>query len=154
MPLEIERKFLLRNDSWRRAVIRSVPLAQGYLSVDPLRTVRVRVAGDRAWLTVKGPVVGITRAEFEYPVPVTEATAMLALCPQPVVEKTRHYVPVGAHVWEIDVFTGANAGLVLAEVELAAPDENITLPGWVGEEVSGQARYYNSSLLRLPYCDW
>ena len=154
MALEIERKYLLRNDSWRAQIEHSVVMAQGYLNDDPLRTVRVRRAGDRAYLTVKGPVVGITRAEFEYEIPVADATGMLALCPDFVVEKIRHYVRRGTLLWEIDEFNGQNAGLVVAEIELPAEDAHFEQPEWVGEEVSGDPRYYNSSLASHPFRTW
>ena len=154
MPLEIERKFLLRTDDWRAQTEGSVRMAQGYLNTDPNRTVRVRLAGDRAFLTVKGPVSGVTRAEFEYPVPPADATGLLALCARPLVEKTRHYVRHGGLLWEIDEFTGANAGLILAEVELTSEQQDVPLPDWIGAEVSGQKRYYNSNLITTPYGEW
>lgn len=153
MAVEIERKFLVTDDSWNDGSP-GVRIAQGYLSVDPDRCVRVRLAGDDAWLTIKGRNEGIRRAEFEYPIPVDDARALLGMCLPSVIDKTRHRIPFGGHVWELDVFHGANEGLVLAEVELA--DESVIpqLPPWAGAEVSSDARYYNASLASLPYGSW
>jgi len=155
MGTEIERKFLLRDDRWRAAASAGVVIRQGYLSVDPERTVRVRRAGPRGIVTIKGITQGATRAEFEWEIPADEADAMLdTLALRPLVEKTRYRVDHAGHTWEIDVFTGDNAGLAIAEVELAAEAEAVLLPDWVGGEVTGDARYYNSSLVRTPYRDW
>ena len=153
MAAEIERKFLLADDSWRDGTP-GVRIAQGYLSQDPDRTVRVRVAGENAWLTIKGRSREITRAEFEYEIPLADATELLAMCLPSVIDKTRHRVSYAGHVWEIDVFHGANEGLVIAEVELA--DESISpdTPPWAGAEVSSDARYFNSCLAVLPYTKW
>ena len=153
MAAEIERKFLVADDSWRDGTA-GVRIAQGYLSQDPDRTVRVRLAGERAWLTIKGRTEGITRAEFEYAIPADDAQALLGLCLPSVIDKTRHEVSFGGHLWEIDVFHGDNEGLVIAEVELA--DESISpeLPPWVGAEVSLDARYFNSCLAAQPYARW
>ena len=154
MGREIERKFLVKDDSWRAAVESSATLRQGYLAVDNGTTVRVRTDGAEVWLTIKGPAEGLTRAEFEYGVPVTEAEALIGLCRGRVVEKTRHKVRSGGHVWEIDEFTGTNAGLVLAEVELQQADEEVAMPPWVGREVSGDRRFDNASLSVRPYALW
>ena len=154
MGQEIERKFLVKDDSWRAAVESSSVLRQGYLAVDHGTTVRVRTDGAEVWLTIKGPAEGVTRAEFEYRVPLTEAEPLIGLCRGRVVEKTRHKVRAGGHVWEIDEFTGANAGLVVAEVELRHADENITKPAWLGREVSGDRRFDNASLSVRPYAHW
>jgi len=153
MAAEIERKFLVADDSWRDG-IPGVRIAQGYLSQDPDRTVRVRLAGENAWLTIKGRTQGITRAEFEYAIPADDARTLLEMCLPSVIDKTRHEVSYGGHLWEIDVFHGDNEGLVIAEVELA--DESISpeLPPWVGAEVSSDARYFNSCLAALPYRKW
>jgi CYTH domain-containing protein len=150
---EIERKFLVADDSWRDGTA-GVRIAQGYLSQDPDRTVRVRLAGENAWLTIKGRTEGITRAEFEYAIPADDAQELLGLCLPSVIDKTRHEVSFGGHLWEIDVFHGDNEGLVIAEVELA--DESISpeLPPWVGAEVSSDARYFNSCLAAQPYARW
>jgi adenylate cyclase len=120
----------------------------------PERTVRVRLLGERAFLTVKGPTAGASRAEFEYAIPPDDARAMLDLCEKPLIEKTRYVVPHGGLVWEIDEFHGANAGLVVAECELASEDQPLDKPDWVGEEVTGDARYYNSSLVARPFSTW
>ena len=154
MGREIERKFLVKDDSWRAAVESSAVFRQGYLAVDNGTTVRVRTDGAEVWLTIKGPAEGLTRAEFEYRLPVTEAEALIGLCRGRVVEKTRHKVRSGGHVWEIDEFTGANAGLVLAEVELQQADEEVAMPPWVGREVSGDRRFDNASLSVRPYALW
>ena len=154
MGREIERKFLVKDDSWRAAAESSAALRQGYLAVDNGTTVRVRTDGADVWLTIKGPAEGLTRAEFEYRVPLTEAEPLIGLCRGRVVEKTRHKVRSGGHVWEIDEFTGANAGLVVAEVELRHADENITKPAWLGREVSGDRRFDNASLSVRPYAHW
>lgn len=154
MGREIERKFLVKDDSWRAAVESSAVFRQGYLAVDNGTTVRVRTDGAEVWLTIKGPAEGLTRAEFEYRVPVTEAEALIGLCRGRVVEKMRHKVRFGGHVWEIDEFTGTNAGLVLAEVELQQADEEVAMPPWVGREVSGDRRFDNASLSVRPYAHW
>ncbi|RAL24875.1 hypothetical protein DL240_01310 [Lujinxingia litoralis] len=155
MGVEIERKFLVQNNAWRPQTTHSQPMAQGYVSSSPQHTVRVRVAGEQAYLTLKGPVYGVSRAEFEYEVPVAEARQMLGLfCQGRRLEKVRHRVVVGRHTWEIDEFSGENQGLIVAEIELSAPDEDFERPEWLGEEVSGQARYYNSQLVAHPYSGW
>jgi CYTH domain-containing protein len=152
---EIERKYLLKSEAWRDLtdgpgmLIRQAYLARGAC------TVRVRVRGDEAWITVKGSRVGASRPEFEYPIPCGDAARMLELlCEKPVIEKTRHLVKAGGCVFEIDEFLGANAGLVMAEVELASEDQAVELPDWIGEEVTEDARYYNSNLVRRPYSLW
>lgn len=153
MALEIERKFLV-DPGWRPAVA-GIRYRQGYLSTDPARSVRVRLAGAAAWLTIKGATVGMSREEYEYPIPAADATAMLdRLCRQPLVEKTRYRIDVAGVLWEVDVFEGANAGLVIAEVELTDERQALELPAWVGREVTALARYYNASLTDRPYCDW
>jgi len=152
--VEIERKFLVTADDWR-ALGQPALLRQGYLSTDPARTVRVRIEGGQGVLTIKGKNSGATRGEWEYPIPLDEAAELLdTLCPAPLVEKYRTRVTVGNHVWEVDEFLGANKGLVVAEIELAAEDELFLLPDWIGAEVTGQARYYNSSLIRQPFSTW
>lgn len=155
MGTEIERKFLVRDYSWREQATSTVRYRQGYLAKREEATVRVRVGGDRAYLTVKGRMVGISRPEFEYEIPVAEAEEMLErIALLPVVEKVRHFVPVGPHVWEVDLFLAANAGLVVAEIELSHPDERFQHPDWLGEEVTGDPRYYNSSLIDNPFTRW
>ena len=155
MPLEIERKFLLANDTWRSQVTRFEHLRQGYLTTTQACSVRVRIAGDSAFLNIKSATLGIARSEFEYPVPVTEAREMLNLfCRGQSLDKVRHYVPLGHHTWEIDVFEGRNLGLIVAEIELSAVDEAFARPSWLGREVSHDARYYNSCLIAAPYQSW
>ena len=150
MATEIERKFLVSDASWNDGSP-GRRMAQGYLSMDPDRTVRVRLAGHEAWITVKGRARGITRAEFEYAIPVEDARAMLELCLPTVIEKTRHRIDYEGHVWEIDVFHGVNEGLVVAEVELADESVSPALPPWIGREVSADSRFFNSSLAQIPF---
>ena len=154
MAREIERKFLVIGDAWR-ALAEGVVYRQGYLSTDAKRTLRVRVAGPKGTLTVKGMTVGATRTEFEYEIPLSDAEAMLdALCIRPLIEKTRHRIEFDGLVWEVDVFAGDNHGLVVAEVELAREDQAFRLPDWIGEEVTDDPRYYNANLVAHPYKDW
>ncbi|WP_028451698.1 CYTH domain-containing protein [Chitinilyticum aquatile] len=155
MATEIERKYLLASDAWRVDVTLSTRIAQGYLSTEPGRTVRVRIKGAGGFLTIKGASFdGMSRAEFEYPVPLSDAEAMLALCPS-VLDKTRHLVDAGnGLVWEIDEFHGENAGLIVAEIELPSVDAPVPQPGWLGAEVTGDKRYYNSQLTLKPYTQW
>jgi CYTH domain-containing protein len=153
VAVEIERKFLVRDDSWNDGTP-GVRIAQGYLSLDPGRSVRVRLAGENAWLTVKGRSEGLARAEFEYPIPADDARALLEICLPSVIDKTRHRVGFGGHLWEIDVFHGANEGLVMAEVELDDASFPPALPPWAGEEVSDDFRYYNTSLASRPFGLW
>ncbi|MCH2187797.1 CYTH domain-containing protein [Myxococcota bacterium] len=151
--LEIERKFLVRGEPWREASA-GMPLIQGYLSLSGAKaTVRIRVGPEAAWLTVKGPVRGLSRAEFEFEIERSEGQAMLKLCDRQV-EKTRYLLHQGEHVWEVDVFEGANAGLVVAEIELSHEEEVFESPDWLGEEVSFEKRYRNSALAKRPYSSW
>ena len=152
MGIEIERKFLVSGDAWRNNS--GVPYRQGYLNRDKARTVRVRIAGDTAFLTIKGKSTGATRAEFEYPVPLEDAQALLALCDGPLIEKTRYIVLYAGHRWEVDEFAGDNAGLVVAELELSAEDEAFEHPAWLGTEVTHDARYFNSNLATHPFRVW
>jgi adenylate cyclase len=152
--VEIERKFLLRGDAWR-ALGELVLLRQGYLSSDPARTVRVRIEGARGTITIKGRNSGATRAEWEYEIPLAEAGELLdTLCERPLIEKYRRCIVHAGHTWEVDEFLGENAWLAVAEIELASEDEAFERPDWVGAEVTGDARYYNSSLIRAPYSIW
>jgi len=154
MGVEIERKFLLQGAAWR-TLGEPILLRQGYLSLDPARTVRVRIEGARAFLTIKGKSVGATRGEWEYPIPVSEAVELLdGLCQQPLVEKVRRRIAIGPHTWEVDEFLGANAGLLVAEIELASEHEVFETPDWIGREVTGDPRYFNSNLIRHPYSQW
>ena len=152
MGIEIERKFLVVGDGWRQGA--GVPYAQGYLNRDPQRTVRVRIAGERAFLTVKGVSRGATRAEFEYEVPLADAAQMLELSDGPVVRKVRRLVEHAGSTWEVDEFEGENAGLVVAELEMASEDQHFEKPDWLGREVTDDPRYYNSSLAAHPYSRW
>jgi adenylate cyclase len=129
-------------------------LKQGYLSTTPESTVRVRVSSDRAMLTVKSKNTGIRRSEFEYEIPMQDAEEMLLLCQKNLIEKTRYTITIGKHIWEIDEFSGANSGLLVAEIELGAEEEPFEKPEWVGEEVSADARYYNSNLVAHPFVQW
>lgn len=153
MGLEIERKFLVVGDGWRGRND-GTPMEQGYLARDPDRTIRVRIAGERAWLNIKGRCVGLVRQEFEYPIPPAEAAQLLALCPPPLISKTRYVIAHEGHHWEVDEFSGDNSGLILAEVEMEHPEEAVALPAWVGAEVSDDPRYYNSNLSQNPYREW
>lgn len=153
MAVEIERKFLVQGDGWRQGAT-GVRYVQGYLNRDKARTVRVRIAGEHGFLTIKGLSVGATRAEFEYPIPLADAQALLALCEGPLIDKIRYRIPHAGLVWELDVFAGDNAGLVLAEVELPHEDAVFARPGWVGAEVTDDARYFNSNLAQHPFTRW
>lgn len=153
MGREIERKFLVTGDGYREGGT-ATALRQGYLSTDPRRVVRVRLEGDRARLTIKGPALGPVRAEFEYGIPRADALELLDLCAQPPLEKTRYRVVFAARTWEVDEFHGDNEGLVVAECELADPDQTLDLPGWVGAEVTDDPRYANSNLVVRPFRDW
>jgi len=153
MGVEIERKFLLRGDAWK-SLGEPVFFRQGYLSSHKERVVRVRIEGDRAVMTIKGRNVGASRGEWEYPIPLADAAELLQLCEQPLIEKYRSRVPVGGHVWEVDEFLGANAGLVVAEIELSSEDQVFDKPEWVGEEVTDDLRYLNSSLIKHPFSAW
>ncbi|TCS38590.1 adenylate cyclase [Paucimonas lemoignei] len=154
MGIEIERKFLVNGNAWKAAA-NSVLYRQGYLSTDKARTVRVRIAGDRAFMTIKGMGSGIARPEFEYEIPLEDAAAMLDdLCLKPLIEKHRYIVEYKGLRWEVDEFFGENRGLVVAEVELDSADQVVELPDWVGSEVTGDARYYNSSLIAHPFNQW
>jgi len=154
MPKEIERKFLIANEGWKAGVQRSSFFAQGYLSYDPERTVRVRETDTQGFLTVKGLTVGLSRDEFEYEIPKAEATALLKMCEHPPIQKRRHFVEHEGHLWEIDIFEGANEGLQVAEIELRSEEEMFVRPEWLGDEVSGDRRYSNSSLSLKPFKNW
>lgn len=161
MGIEIERKFLTSGDGWRRAAHKVVPMAQGYLNElsmagDSHRksSVRVRIEGECAFLNIKSRQSGHTRQEFEYPVPVADARELLALCVGGIIDKRRHYVRHGDHLWEVDEFLGDNAGLVVAEIELEHADEAFARPDWAGAEVTDEVRYYNLALAAYPYARW
>ena len=155
MPTEIERKFLLKDESWRDLVDKSINIIQGYLANTGRSSIRIRLSDDQASLNIKGMTLGVTRSEYDYPIPVEEARSLLKeLCMEPLIEKTRHYLVHRGHTWEIDEFAGENAGLIVAEIELADPREEFAVPGWLGKEVSDDPRYYNVCLLRHPYSAW
>jgi adenylate cyclase len=146
MPMEIERKFLVKGNGWRSSSRSNERLLQGYLSRGARATVRVRKAGSKTFLTIKGEG-GVTRPEFEYEIPPADAQAMLnELCEPPLIEKVRHEVDFAGLLWQVDVFAGDLAGLVLAEVELTSPDQPVELPPWLGKEVTGDPRYFNANL--------
>jgi len=152
MGVEIERKFLVTGEAWRSA--EAVYYCQGYLSRAKERTVRVRIAGDSAFLTIKGAAQGISRVEFEYSIPIADARQLLTLCEQPLIEKTRRKIPFAGFVWEVDEFLGDNLGLVVAEIELPREDAEFVRPDWVGEEVTYDPRYFNANLGRHPFSRW
>ena len=152
MATEIERKFLPRDGGWRALASSRTLLRQGYLANNPRCSVRVRVAGDAGWLSVKAMTAGVARAEYEYPVPRAEADELLdTLCERPFIEKWRHLVPWQGKLWEVDEFLGDNAGLVVAEIELDSADEAIARPPWLGREVTDDVRFYNFSLVARPW---
>ncbi|KLJ02903.1 CYTH domain-containing protein [Luteimonas sp. FCS-9] len=161
MALEIERKFLVTSDAWRAAAHAVVPMAQAYLndmaaldSGAQKASVRVRIEGEAAFVNIKSRALGHTRQEFELPLPVDDAHALLGLCVGGRVEKRRHLVRHDGHLWEVDEFLGDNAGLVVAEIELGAPDEAFGRPDWLGEEVTDRKRYYNLALATHPFSRW
>ncbi|MBD2342462.1 CYTH domain-containing protein [Calothrix sp. FACHB-156] len=154
MAVEIERKFLVRGDSWRNLAKGSLYI-QGYISTKKEATVRIRIVGNQAYLTIKGISFQYSRAEFEYPIPLEDAQEMLNnLCEQPLIEKTRYRIEYGNLIWEIDEFDGVNKGLILAEVELSHEQQQIELPIWIGEEVSDDPKYFNSNLIKHPFSKW
>ncbi|TFW19352.1 CYTH domain-containing protein [Massilia arenosa] len=154
MGVEIERKFLLTSDAWR-ALGEPVLLRQGYISTDPERVVRVRVEGTRGVLTLKSKSTGATRGEWEYEIPLADANELLdRLCDKPLIEKYRRRIPHAGKVWEVDEFLGENAGLLVAEIELASETEAFDKPTWIGAEVTFDPRYYNSHLVRHPFTRW
>jgi adenylate cyclase len=154
MGTEIERKFLLTGDAWRGMAV-GIEYRQGYLGLDKERTVRVRIAGDQAFLTIKGKTNGISRMEYEYPIPVEDASILLAeLCEQPIIEKKRYKISYQGFVWEVDEFFGENEGLFVAEIELEEEGQEFEKPPWVGTEVSSDRRYCNASLIKKPYSMW
>ena len=154
MGQEIERKFLVRGDDWRRLATGKT-YRQGYLSTVKERTVRVRTIDDKGFLTIKGISRGVSRSEFEYEIPAEEANELLDdLCERPLIEKRRYKIPAGRHTWEVDEFFGENDGLIVAEIELASESEAFERPSWIGEEVSSDPRYFNANLIRNPYKNW
>lgn len=155
MAMEIEHKFLLKDDSWRGEITQSTLFKQGYLSNTPLSSVRVRVSDEQAWINIKSATIGTQRQEFEYAIPMADGLELLAtLCHKPLIEKTRHLLTHNGHVWEIDEFFGENAGLIVAEIELSTVGEAFDKPTWLGEEVTHDVRYYNNNLCQQPYRNW
>ncbi len=154
MAVEIERKYLVDTESFVKPDEGQI-IRQAFLNSNNERVVRVRLAGDEAFLTIKGITKGMSRNEFEYPIPVHDAEDLLEnLCEKPIIEKIRYGVEFKNHLWEIDFFSGDNAGLVVAEIELQSEDEEFELPGWVAKEITGEERYYNSNLVKYPYNKW
>jgi adenylate cyclase len=156
MAQEIERKFLVKNEDFKKEASKVTRIVQGYLSSVPERTVRVRIKGDKGYLTIKGigNQSGASRFEWEKEIPKEEAEKLLEICEPGIIDKSRYVVPVGKHLFEVDEFYGENEGLVLAEVELGSEDEAFEKPDWLGEEVTGDVRYYNSMLMKNPYRQW
>jgi adenylate cyclase len=156
MAQEIERKFLVKSDAFKAAAAAKMRITQGYLSSVPERTVRVRIKGDQGFLTIKGigNDSGASRFEWENEIPVSEVNDLLKLCEPGVIDKTRFNVKMGAHTFEVDEFYGDNEGLTVAEVELSSEDETFEKPAWLGEEVTGDVKYFNSMLMKNPYKNW
>jgi CYTH domain-containing protein len=154
MGKEIERKYLVKGEEWRK-LAKGTAYRQGYLSSVKERTVRVRTIDNDGFLTIKGVTVGATRAEYEYKIPAAEANEMLSnLCEKPLIEKNRYKIPAGEVTWEIDEFFGDNQGLIVAEVELKEESQKVALPSWIGQEVTGDPRYFNSNLTKHPFTKW
>lgn len=156
MPTEIERKFLVTSNSYRHEAVSSKRITQGYLSSVPERTVRVRIKNEKGYLTIKGAAnsKGMSRYEWEKEIPVDEAAELLCLCEPGAIDKVRYEVVVGTHTYEVDEFLGENAGLIVAEIELGSEGEQFDKPSWLGEEVTGDNRYYNSYLTHHPFNQW
>ncbi len=156
MALEIERKFLVKNDQFKAAAHKETRIIQGYLSSVPERTVRVRTKGEKAFLTIKGigSESGASRYEWEQEIAVDDAKALLAICEPGVIDKTRYLVAQGEHTYEVDEFYGENEGLTVAEVELSSEEEVFEKPEWLAEEVTGDVKYYNSMLMKTPFTQW
>jgi CYTH domain-containing protein len=156
MAQEIERKFLVKDDSYKALAYHSSRIAQGYICSMRGRTVRVRIRDDKGYLTIKGPsdASGLGRYEWEKEIPVSEAADLLRLCEPGIIDKTRYIIEADGHTFEVDEFHGDNEGLILAEIELSSEDEAFTKPSWLGKEVTGDARYYNSMLMKHPYKNW
>lgn len=155
MAIEIERKFLLKDESWRPAADAGTKMRQGYLSNSDKSSIRVRISDDTAHLNIKSAEPGCVRREYEYPIPVADAEELLAdLCQDALIEKVRYRVNFSDFIWEIDVFSGANQGLIVAEIELDELEQEFPQPPWIGREVSDEIRYYNSHLISYPFCQW
>lgn len=155
MADEIERKFLVKSDHWQTGIVRTRSIKQGYLANTDECSIRVRVSGQDGYISVKSAGLDIARKEYEYPIPLSDADEMLdRFCGGNKIEKIRHHIEYMGHEWEVDVFEGDNQGLVVAEVELGTVDEEVSLPGWIGIEVSGDPRYLNSNLATAPFNQW
>lgn len=155
MAIEVEHKFLLINDDWRKLVSRSVKYKQGYLASEAGSSIRVRISDDKAWLNIKSATPGTHRSEYEYEIPLQDANEIISsLCRKPLIEKTRHFVPVNDHIWEIDEFEGENEGLIVAEIELQTIGETFSKPEWIGAEITYDLRYYNNNLSLFPFNKW
>lgn len=154
--IEIERKFLVTSDAFKIEATKQATFEQGYLNTDPARSVRIRLVDEKAILTIKGASSnnGLSRFEWETEIPLKEGKALLSLCEPGMISKTRYFVPAGPHIFEVDIFQGENAGLILAEIELGSEHENYHRPEWLGREVTGDARYYNSALSKKPFKTW
>ncbi|MFW2368896.1 MAG: CYTH domain-containing protein [Desulforhopalus sp.] len=154
MGIEIEKKFLLAGTEWKQ-LAPGTPYRQGYLNSTKERTVRVRTIADKGFMTVKGISIGATRLEYEYEIPLADANVMLdELCEKPLIEKNRYKVDFAGFTWEIDEFFGENDGLIVAEIELESEEQPFDKPEWVGVEVTGDPRYFNSNLIKMPYSQW
>ena len=153
MGIEIERKYLVKRDSWKNHTEDGLSCKQGYLYADVEKTIRVRIMGEKAYLTVKGKSAGISRSEFEYEIPVSDASDLMNLCDN-IIEKTRYLIQHKGMIWELDIFEGSNNGLMIAEIELESEDQHFEFPNWVGKEVSDDSRYYNACLARNPFSTW
>jgi len=154
--MEIERKYLVNRESWEQIRHKAVKtsIRQGYLSTDPGRTIRIRISGDKAWLTIKGATRGISRSEFEYEIPLDEGLQLMEMVKTPLVEKNRYVIDYNNFTWEVDEFFGDNEGLLIAEVELESESDQPELPDWIGEEVTPDRRYSNLNLALNPYQKW
>ena len=151
MGTEIERKYLLKNEEWKSDVTSKTRIKQGYLNSKKERTVRIRVRGEKGYLTIKGKNISATRQEFEYAIPISDAESMLLLCEKPIIEKVRSLITVNDKTWEIDEFAGENKGLIVAEIELKSEKEIFAIPSWIGKEVTQDSRYFNCNLISHPY---
>jgi len=155
MAVEIEHKFLLANDDWRKYIDRSVKYRQGYLSSQPTSSIRIRIDGKQAWLNIKSATIGTHRYEYEYEIPIADANEIISnLCGKSLIEKTRHFVVDDGNLWEIDEFEGYNQGLCVAEIELSEIGQSFARPDWLGKEVTHDLRYYNNNLAIHPYSEW
>ena len=151
---EIERKFLVHGEEWRPFATSS-EFCQGYIYSSPKGLVRIRTESEKAFLTIKGPKMGISRTEYEYPIPLTDANELLeTLANKPLIYKTRHKIPMGKYIWEIDEYRGDNTGLIVAEIELESEDDVFEKPNWIGKEITHDARYRNAALAKYPYSQW